>query len=180
MDPPLIQAILAGDAHEVEDLLNMNANPNEVVSNVNPDYERDTTALMVAIGMQRPDIMGLLMKKGADINAQNRGGWTALMIAASTHQLRVVKHLVQKGADMDLRTNNGYTALVYASMHGSMAMITYLGVKGSRVAVEETLQILGRIQDAPREIILLLENILNKKAAGGRRTRRRKPRPQKK
>jgi ankyrin repeat protein len=173
MEAPLIEAILQGDTHEVENLLNMNANPNETVSPVNPDYERDTTALMVATVMRRQDIFGRLIQYGADVNAQNRGGWTALMIAASTNQLRVVKHLVKNGADLNLRTHNGHTALVHASMHGSIAMIQYLGAKATRAVVQDTLDLLRQIQDAPVEIILLLENILNKKAAGGRRTRQR-------
>jgi hypothetical protein len=176
MEAPLIEAIFQGDSHEVDELLNMNANVDELVHDDNMNYEHDTTALMVAIGMRQSTIARLLLKKGADVNAQNAGGWTAVMIATTTGQVGLTKYLVHKGADLNLRTNDGHAAVFYACLNGDTSLIRYLSKKTSRAVLQGTLLTLLQIQDAPREIILLLENIVNKKAVGGSRrsTRRRR------
>jgi ankyrin repeat protein len=169
MEAPLIEAILDEDAHKVEELLNTTANANEVVDDDNEKFEHDTTALMVAIHTRQADIVNLLSKKGADLNAQNRSGWTALMIAATTGQRGMVKYLVNKGADFNLRTADGHAALFYACLNGDISMIKYLAKGTSRAVIRGTLDVLEQIQEAPREILYLLENILNKKGGGTRR-----------
>jgi ankyrin repeat protein len=173
MEAPLIQAILDGNAHEVEELLNMNANVDEIVDDNNANFEHDTTALMVAIHSRRVDIVNLLIKNGADLDLQNRSGWTGLMIAATTGQGGMVKYLVNKGANLNVRTVNGHAALFYACFNGDISMINYLGKRTSRAVIQGTLRTLEQIQETPGEILYLLENILNKKVGGRRRTRRK-------
>jgi ankyrin repeat protein len=169
MEAPLIEAILQGDAHEVEELLNMNANVDEIVDDNNPNFEHDTTALMIAIHGRNADIVNLLIKNGADLDLQNSSGWTALMIATTTDQGGMVKYLVNKGANLNVRTVDGHAALFYACLNGNISMINYLGKRTSRLVVQGTLRILEQIDETPQEILYLLENILNKKVGGTRR-----------
>jgi len=176
MEAPLIEAILQGDVPEIEHLLNTGANVDEVVDDDNENYDHDTTGLMLAISMRRADIVDILVKKGANLDAQNGTGWTGVMIAMTTGQRGIVKYLVNKGANLDLRTRNGHAAIFYACWNGDMSMINYLGKKTSGIVLQGTLDTLLQIQGTPRVILSLVENILNKKHVGGgrRNTKRRR------
>lgn len=50
-----------------------------------------------------PEIISLLLSKGASINAQNRLGWTPLIWAAARGHLKAVEVLCKSGADVSIR-----------------------------------------------------------------------------
>jgi len=56
-------------------------------------------------------IAAQLLDHGADVNAQDAGGWSALMFAARRGDLALVSLLLDAGADPHLRTERGETAL---------------------------------------------------------------------
>ena len=58
-----------------------------------------------------PEIIQVLLKKGAKIDLQNKDGVTALMWAALHGHEEAVKTLLANGADPNLESNNGKTAL---------------------------------------------------------------------
>lgn len=55
-----------------------------------------------------------LVKKGADVNAKDKGGKTALMQAAQRGKSAVVGALLENGADPNARDKDGHTALMLA------------------------------------------------------------------
>ena len=65
-----------GSAPLVTQLLAHGANPNL-------PRENGETPLMTAARLGRPDLMKLLLRKGAKVNARTDDGWTALMCAVA-------------------------------------------------------------------------------------------------
>ena len=70
-------------------------------------------------GVSPLEVGQLLVGKGADVNAQGRGGVTALMIAAGYDNAPLVGLLIQAGAKIDVRSEDGKTALDIANDNGS-------------------------------------------------------------
>lgn len=63
------------------------------------------------------EMVGLLLKHGADPNAVDRNGRTALMLAASQHAHRVMTMLLDAGADVRVTDHCGRTAEDHADLH---------------------------------------------------------------
>lgn len=76
------------------------------------------TALMWAASEGREDSTEMLIKAGADLNAQNLQGETALMLAAANSKTNTLKELISAGAKLDLRDGRGRTALDLAIENG--------------------------------------------------------------
>ena len=57
-----------------------------------------------------PELIALLIERGADVNVRIAGGLTPLMIAASGSP-RLVRLLVDAGADVNARDENGASVL---------------------------------------------------------------------
>lgn len=109
----------------------------------------DDNALMNSV--TRPDILQLLIKKGANVNAQNSFGKTALMYAIQYGNLNVVKILLDNKADVNLATFNnesavgdampaaGYrTPLMYAAWHADAEVLNYLLAHGADPNAKDT------------------------------------------
>jgi len=79
------------------------------------------------------DIVKLLVKKGADINAVGENGYTVLMEAARRGHQEVVEFLVEKGADVNAIDSHGRTALIEAAVYGTQEMVGFLVEKGANV-----------------------------------------------
>jgi len=60
----------------------------------------------------------ILLKKGVNINTQNKEGKCPLYLAAENGHVDVVKLLLEAGANGDLQDINGYTALYVALING--------------------------------------------------------------
>jgi len=59
------------------------------------------TALMAAAGAGHLDIVAVLLRAGASVDARNREGWTALTFAAAAGHAAVVELLLANGAGVD-------------------------------------------------------------------------------
>ena len=104
---PLIAAALAGDVREVRSLLERGANVK-----ARDNFHR--TPLIAAAANWSgcdPDLVKLLLDHGADVNAQNRGGWTALAEAVWKGYVDVVALLLSRGASVGIRAKDGRSAL---------------------------------------------------------------------
>jgi ankyrin repeat protein len=69
---------------------------------------------MGAVLNQHPDIVELLLGRGADPNLKSDEETTALMCAAGKGDLRMVDALIHHGAEINARDAEGETALSWA------------------------------------------------------------------
>jgi ankyrin repeat protein len=69
----------------------------------------------------------ILLNNGADINAQQHGGFTALHEAAQNGDEATVGLLLARGADTTIRLDNGQTAREIAVEHGRENILRLLG-----------------------------------------------------
>lgn len=84
------------------------------------------TPLMLAVAGGSVDTVELLLKHGADIDAQNAGGLTALMIAAANNHAEMAELLVKAGANPHLKSEDGRTAMAIAEDSESEAVVALL------------------------------------------------------
>lgn len=106
-------------------------------------------ALMNSV--KRPDIMKLLLDKGANVNAQNAFGKTVLMYAIQYGDLETVKLLISHKANINLATfekaedpctyslgAGNRTPLMYAAWHANNEVVDYLLAKGADPNAKDT------------------------------------------
>jgi ankyrin repeat protein len=70
-----------------------------------------TTPLIYFTEYNRPNIIKMLLEKGADVNKKSYDGFTPLHIAAQYGFDEIVKLLVDNGADVTIKTSEEQTAL---------------------------------------------------------------------
>ena len=110
----LFTAVKANDVDQANEALEAGADANAKDSD-------GWTALVIAAGHGRTDIVKALLNKGADINARSRAvdQWTPLMYAAYEGHTDTVKALLAKGVDINAKdTVFSRTALTLATSQG--------------------------------------------------------------
>lgn len=65
----------------------------------------------------------ILLKKGANINAQNSNGATALMIAVYNNDINMVKMLMQYGPNVNIQDKSKNSPFLYAGANGYLDII---------------------------------------------------------
>ena len=91
-----------------------------------------STPLMHATLYADASLMGLLIQRGADVNAADEGGTTALMLAAG--DVDKVRLLVEHGAKVDVRSEMGRTPLLIAATYaGNAEAVQLLIQSGAKV-----------------------------------------------
>ena len=76
-----------------------------------------------------PEIIDLLVKSGANVNAQDAEGFTPLHMATIHGNLKIVKKLVDLEADVDIVTTDGKTAAELAQLNEELEIEEYLESK---------------------------------------------------
>ena len=76
-----------------------------------------------------PDIIDLLVKSGANVNAQDAEGFTPLHMAAIHGNLEIVKKLVDLEAEVNIITTDGKTAAELARLNEELEIEEYLESK---------------------------------------------------
>lgn len=95
------------------------------------------------------EMVKLLLRHGANINAQTEGGWTVLIksvfILGEPHPevVQVVQYLIDSGADINLSTKDGQTALDLAKIMHQVA-----SEKGDHAKAYKLAQIIAALQAA--------------------------------
>ena len=90
----------------------------------------DTTLLHIASEIiNEPEIIDLLVKSGANVNAQDAEGFTPLHMAAIHGNLKIVKKLVDLEADVNIITTDGKNAAELAHLNEELEIEEYLESK---------------------------------------------------
>ena len=119
-DDEWVRAITRHDLPVIERLLSRNS------QYVNKSTKDGKTALMLAAGAGREELVGKLLAAGADVNKANTRGGTALMYAATHGDPKTVKALLSRGAKVNAKADNGWTALTLAAAKGYEAIVKQL------------------------------------------------------
>ncbi|HUI28914.1 MAG TPA: ankyrin repeat domain-containing protein [Candidatus Acidoferrales bacterium] len=88
--------------------------------------ENTTDKMVDAADKGDTNTIGVMIEKGARINARNTKGYTALEIASLNGNANVVRYLLEKNADCDLEDGNGNTALRVSVMLGHVDVVEML------------------------------------------------------
>ncbi len=124
---PLADAAMRRDAAAVEALLSQKTDVNQAQGD-------GSTALHWAAYNAQPDLVRLLLERGANPAAASRlGGLTPLMMAARAGDAVSVGLLLEAGADPRRPNANGTTTLMFAAGAGSADAIRRLTARGADV-----------------------------------------------
>jgi ankyrin repeat protein len=102
---PLHFAAFFSQPQAAEELLNKGADPNAVATN--------GTRLAIinsAAASDNAEVVKMILREGANPDAQQEGGYTALHSAAHNNNVEMVQALLNAGADTSIRTDDGKTA----------------------------------------------------------------------
>ena len=92
------------------------------------------TPLLWAAGFGHKEVVGMLITKGADVNAKSGGGWTPLHYATGGNDKEIVLLLIAKGADLNAKNaNDRITPLHWAAWRGHKEIAELLITKGADV-----------------------------------------------
>lgn len=89
----------------------------------------DADALLLTAARQgNPDrdVVGYLVKHGANTEVRDDNGDTPLLLAIRGGHLRLARHLVDRGADVNVRDGSGHAAVVLARSLGQTEMVALL------------------------------------------------------
>jgi hypothetical protein len=118
----LMLAIQGGSMKVIEALLNARD------INFEARAFNGNTALMVAAFKGLPQVVQMLLDKGAEVN---RPGWTALHYAAAIGNNAIVGLLLEKSAYIDAASPNGTTPMMMAARSGHILTVKLLLDEGA-------------------------------------------------
>lgn len=128
----LIQAVSDGDLQRVQNLLVKGANVDS--RNQSGGY----TPLYLAACEGNPEIVKLLIAKGADVNAKGQDGDTPLMGASARGHQEVAELLLAKGADVNAKLYDDRTALIDTALSDRPEFVKLLLENGADVNAKDT------------------------------------------
>jgi len=91
-----------------------------------PEQPFDHTLLIRAASAGNPEILGLLLERGANVNVQGSYGLTPLHVAAGEGRKEVVKALIAQGADLSVTDFENKTPVQLARERGHLAIARWL------------------------------------------------------
>lgn len=125
---PLHTAVIRNDEAKVTKLITQRKID---ITATNP---RGEAAMNLAAAHGHIDMMKLLTRNGASVNARSAYSWTPLMDAAISGQVEAAQWLIEQNCDTDTQNNQGATAL-YLATHYKQDRICDLILDGSRNSV---------------------------------------------
>ncbi|XP_037720684.1 protein TANC2 isoform X2 [Drosophila subpulchrella] len=127
----LIGAAAQAHCKILEDLLDLNETEFDLdVNGMEPSSGE--LALTAAARHGCVDVVGILLSRGAQIDARNRQGYSALWLAVKEGHWSVVEHLLQRGALLDEPLGQTRkTPLMIAAEEGHLELVELLLARGS-------------------------------------------------
>jgi len=93
--------------------------------------------LMTALMFKEPDIAGMLVDKGSNVNRCNaKPILCPLMVSSGNNYIELTKSMINKGAYVDKLDANSQTALYYAINRGNIDIVTALITSGANVNIK--------------------------------------------
>jgi len=127
----LISEIMKGNLPEVREVVANGADVNFV-------NRLGVTPLMMACQWNQPEIAGLFLDYGADLEpVESSCGRNALMYACLSGNVRLVKLLVERGARIDSTDCMGRTPLMMASSVGKTEIVRLLIECGANIHLKD-------------------------------------------
>ncbi|MCB0326393.1 MAG: ankyrin repeat domain-containing protein [Bdellovibrionales bacterium] len=116
----LVHALIGGDVHIVELLIQKGADVHDVDS-------EGRSLFFSAAKSRNPKLIQFLMEKGLpfDPNAVDELGKSLLMTAAASGSIELVQYLVEQGADPHAKTKKNETLLMWASLSGNLDVVIF-------------------------------------------------------
>lgn len=144
------RAAKANDVGKIRQLLSDGASPNQT------DEDGGTTGMHVSASSGNLQILAILYKAGADINARNSVGDSPLDLAAQHDQLEAVKLLLDMKARINDTDKNGMTALMFAAKAGDVEMVRALLDHGANANLGDYTgrDALGWAQESHRPLVV--------------------------
>ncbi|KAJ4922963.1 hypothetical protein JOQ06_021283 [Pogonophryne albipinna] len=93
---------------------------------VNQPNKHGTPPLLIAAGCGNVQIIEVLMRKGAEIQANDKSGANAIYYAARHGHVETLKFLHEKKCPLDVQDKSGETALHVAARYGNVDVVSYL------------------------------------------------------
>jgi ankyrin repeat protein len=131
--PLLVDAVKDNDMPLVAQLLAQKVD-------VNVPRPDGSTALHWAAHWDSVDLIGALIRAGANVRAADDLGVTPLLVACTNGTAAIVTRLLEAGADANAVPVSGETPLMMAARSGSLDAVRALVAHGSNVNAEEPLQ----------------------------------------
>ncbi|XP_039488420.1 protein TANC2 isoform X1 [Drosophila santomea] len=127
----LIGAAAQAHCKILEDLLDLNETEFDLdVNGMEPSSGE--LALTAAARHGCVDVVGILLSRGAQIDARNRQGYSALWLAVKEGHWSVVEHLLQRGALLDEPLGQtSKTPLMIAAEEGHLELVELLLARGA-------------------------------------------------
>jgi len=125
-------AIRRGDLHDVSRAAEL------VPELIQSQDAKGYTPLIIAAYNNQPDVVALLLKLGADIDAADSAGNTALMGASFRGYQAVVQQLLDAGADVNRLNKQDAPALTFAATFGQLAIAELLLQRGARTDLRDS------------------------------------------
>jgi ankyrin repeat protein len=119
----ILKAAKSGNAEKIKILLETDA---DLLHARDSD---GSTPLHCAVWKGHKDVVALLLKSGADVNARNNNdhwGTTPLHAAAHANQAAIAELLIENGADTGALDMNGKTPLHHTTFHKAKAVAKLL------------------------------------------------------
>jgi hypothetical protein len=121
----LFKAIERADPVSVGELLDAGADPEAV--------EEDATALLAACYLGHADVAGVLIQKGANVDAVTNNGTFPLLVACQEGHAGVVSELIAAHADVHRERADGCSPILMACQQGHPAVVSALIAAGLQV-----------------------------------------------